>query len=119
MSNTADLMQALRSEAKALRRELERNPVYVRLDLIEALIENYESDQGPHANGSDPAEDPLKTEVVNVLRSRGPLHWKEVAKHLGSKGLMPAAQDPDKAMLKRMRRMQEIQSAEGIWSLVS
>jgi hypothetical protein len=104
-------ISAMKAEIGALERELERDPRRKRLDALRLALATYSAnDTGGGAGGYDPEiEDPTNKEIRAFLHGRDWAHKKVILKHLTEKGFAGTAEDPRKALGKRLWRMKDVE----------
>jgi hypothetical protein len=105
------LLKGMRDEIAALEKALADDPRHKQLAALQAAVAVF--DGGIAASGfpisDDSEEDPANKEIRAFLRERDWTPKNLIFKHLISKGLQGDAEDPKKALGKRMWRMKDIE----------
>lgn len=106
------LLQGIRDEIAALEKALSNDPRHKQLAALRAALAAFNAGaQGGHAHsaGEELEEDPANKEIRAYLRGRNWTHKKLIFKHLTEKGLAGTADDPRKALGKRLWRMKDVE----------
>jgi len=105
------LLQGIRDEIAALEKALAGDPRHKQLAALRAALASFgpEATTISRAPDQDEEEDPANQEIRAFLQGRDWTHKKLIFKHLTAKGLAGGAEDPRKALGKRLWRMKDIE----------
>lgn len=109
------LLQGIRDEIAALEKALAHDPRQKQLTALRATLGAFNA--GAQADRTTPLaavegsedDDPTNKEIRAYLRGRDWTHKKSILKHLIEKGVAGSAEDPRKALGKRLFRMDDVE----------
>lgn len=102
-------LQGIRDEIAALEKALSQDPRHKQLKALRAALVAYGADGSAALPTPDDDEDPANKEIRAFLQGRDWIHKKLIFKHLTAKGLVGKAEDPRKALGKRLWRMKDVE----------
>lgn len=103
------LLQGMRDEIAALERALAMDPRHKQLRALRATLAAFGMGDDGAIVISDSEEEPANKEIRDFLQGRDWTAKNVIFKHLISKSLQGDADDPKKALGKRLWRMKDIE----------
>ncbi len=118
MERIDPFIEATKAKLAGLERELQKDPRWKQAELLREVLKRFAAEGTPApSDGGSPGEtgdeDATHKEIRAFLTHRGFTQKKTILTHLQSKGLMKDADDPKKALGKRLWRMKDAVEGDG------